>query len=126
MPVLTGIITSETVSSGTVKTDLTKWPVLSTVCVATLKQLHTELSAVGLPVLGAEATGTPQFGSETAHRVRAFQKLHELPAPGAVGTTTDGVVPLAATPAMASDKDKLQAGFRADVYEYEMHWGECA
>jgi hypothetical protein len=54
MPILTGIITSETVSSGTVKTDLIKWPVLSTVSVATLMQLRTELAAVGLPVLGAE------------------------------------------------------------------------
>ena len=73
MPILTGVITSETVSSGTVKIDLTKWPVLSTVSVATLNQLHTELAAVGLPVLGAEATGTPQFGTETEDRVRAFQ-----------------------------------------------------
>ena len=65
MPILTRVVTSETVSSGTVKTDLTKWPVLSTVSVATLRQLHTELAAVGLPVLGAEATGAPQFGPGT-------------------------------------------------------------
>src|SRR5262249_5688670 len=125
MPILTGIITSETVSSGTVKTDLTKWPVLSTVSVATLKQLHTELAAVGLPVLGAEATGTSQFGSETEDRVRAVQKLHGLPAPDAVDPTTYDVMTPPATPAMSSHKDKLQAGFRSGVYESEMHWGEC-
>src|SRR2546428_5036624 len=126
MPILTGIITSETVSSGTAKPDLTKWPILSTVSVATLNQLHSELAAVGLPVLGAEATGTPQFGSETEDRVCDFQKLHGLPALGAVDPTTGGVMTQAATVAMASDKDKLQADFRASVYESERQWGECA
>ena len=113
MPILTGVITSETVSSGTVKTDLTAWPVLSTVSAATLKQLHTELAAVGLPVLGAEATGTPQFGSETEDRIRAFQKLHGLPATGAVDPTTGGVMVLAAMVTTESDPGKLRAGLRA-------------
>jgi len=39
---------------------------------------------------------------------------------------TGDVVTLAATAAMVEDKDKLQAGFRAGVYESEMLWGECA
>jgi hypothetical protein len=39
---------------------------------------------------------------------------------------TGDVMTLAATEALASDKDKLKAGFRAGVYESEMHWGECA
>jgi peptidoglycan hydrolase-like protein with peptidoglycan-binding domain len=113
MPILTGVINSETVSSETVKTDLTKWPVLSTVSVATLKQLHTELAAVGLPVLGAEATDTPQFGSETENRIRAFQKLHGLPVTGAVDPTTGGVMALAAMVTTESDPSKLRAGLRA-------------
>jgi hypothetical protein len=33
---------------------------------------------------------------------------------------------LAATVAMVSDKDKPQAGFRAGVYESEIHWSEFA
>jgi peptidoglycan hydrolase-like protein with peptidoglycan-binding domain len=113
MPLLTGVITSETISSGTVKTDRTSWPVLSTVSVATLKQLHTELAAVGLPVLGAEATGTPQFGPETVDRVRAFQKLHGLPATGALDPTTGGVMALAALVTTESDPSKLRDGLRA-------------
>jgi murein L,D-transpeptidase YcbB/YkuD len=108
-----------------VKTDMTKWPVLSTVSVATLKQLHTDLAAVGLPVLGAEATATLEFGTETGDRVRDFQKLHGLPAPGTVDPTTCDVMTPTATPAMSSHKNKLQAGFRACVYESEMHWDEC-
>src|SRR5262249_52676633 len=113
MPILTGIITSETVSSGTVKTDQTSWPVLSTVSVATLMQLHTELAAVGLPVIGAEATGAPQFGPETEDRVRDFQKLHGLPVTGVVDPTTGGVMALAALVTTESDPSKLRAGLRA-------------
>src|SRR5262245_56017368 len=113
MPILTGVITSETVSSGTVKTDQTSWPVLSTVSVATLKQLHSELAAVGLPVLGAEANGTPQFGPETEDRVRAFQKLHGLRVTGKVDPTTGGYVALVALVTTESDPSKLQAGLRA-------------
>ena len=43
-----------------------------------------------------------------------------------VDPTSGGVITLAATVALASDKDKLKAGFRAGVYETEMHWGACA
>lgn len=76
--------------------DPTPAPVLWTVPVATLKQLHTELAAVGLPVIGAEATGTAQFGPETQARVRTFQQLHGLPVTATVDPTTGGIMTLAA------------------------------
>jgi hypothetical protein len=74
--------------------------------------LHTELANVGLPVVGAEAKGTPQFGSETVDRVRAFQKLHDLPVTGAVDPTTGGIMTLSAMVLTESDRDKLQNSLR--------------
>jgi hypothetical protein len=43
------------------------------------------------------------------------------PTSGPVDPMTDDVMTLAATVAPASDKDKLQAGFRSGVYESEIH-----
>jgi hypothetical protein len=113
MPTLPGVITRATVTSDASTPDPAAAPALSTLPVETLKQLHTELAAVGLPVVGAEATGTPQFGLETQARIRAFQQLHGLPVTDSVDPTTGAVLTLAALAATEFDRSKLREGLRA-------------
>src|SRR5262245_27688669 len=113
MPTLTGVITSGTISSDVVKIDATPAPVLLTVPAATLRQLHTELAAAGLPVDGAESGGTPQFGPDTQARVGAFQQLYGLPVTRTVDPETGALLSLVAMAMTESDGGKLRAGLRA-------------
>jgi peptidoglycan hydrolase-like protein with peptidoglycan-binding domain len=132
MPVVTGVITSGTVSSSSVTIDPTPTPVLLTVPVATIAQLHAELAAVGLPVAGSEATVAPQFGPETQARVAAFQQLYGLPVTSTVDPTTGALMTLAALVSTESDRGKLRAGLRsaqgrvADSPHYDYWLARCA
>jgi hypothetical protein len=80
--------------------------------VDTIKTLQSELAAVGLPVRGAEAGGTPSFGSDTQARVRDFQKLYHLQVTGDVDPLTGGVMFLASLVATQTDRALLRAALR--------------
>ena len=80
----------------------------SDVPVETISTLHAELSAVGLPVRGPEASGTPRFEAATESRVRDFQKLYRLTETGEVNPATGGVMTLAALVATEGDRSKLR------------------
>ena len=81
----------------------------------TIRALHTELAAIGLPVAGEEASGTPRFGSDTKARVREFQQLHGLPKTGKVDRTTGGIMSLSAFVATEVDRSKLRKKLKAAV-----------
>ena len=77
--------------------------------VETIRTLHSEPTAVGLPVVGAEADGTPRFGTDTQARVREFQQRYRLRETGDVDSATDGVAALVATESDRSQlREKLQ------------------
>ena len=77
--------------------------------VETIRTLHSEPTAVGLPVVGAEADGTPRFGTDTQARVREFQQRYRLRETGDVDSATDGVAALVATESDRSQlRDKLK------------------
>jgi hypothetical protein len=65
--------------------------------------LQSGLTAVGLPVVGAEADGTPRFGTDTQARVRDFQKRYGLQETGDVDPATGGVMSLSALVARHED-----------------------
>jgi hypothetical protein len=100
MPFVTTVITSR---SGNVP-------------VNTIKALHTELAAVGLPVGGADASATPRFGSDTETRVRDFQSRYHLSADGTVTPTTGGVLVLAALAATQGDRSRLRTELKNAVH----------
>jgi hypothetical protein len=60
--------------------------------------LHTELAAVGLPVVGAETDGTSRFGAGTQARGREFQKRYGLRETADADAGTDGLSGLCAMP----------------------------
>src|SRR6516164_2461552 len=76
--------------------------------VETIRTLQSELTAVGLPVVGAEAGGTPRFGTDTQARVREFQKRYGLGETGDVDPGTGGVMSLSALVATQSDRSQLR------------------
>jgi hypothetical protein len=84
--------------------------------VDTIRTLHSELAAVGLPVNGSETTDT-RFGSDTEARVREFQKLHHLPETGEVDPATDGIMSLSALVATEGDQNKLRAELKDAIDE---------
>jgi hypothetical protein len=63
--------------------------------VATIRALHSELAAVGMPVVGTEAAGMPPFETATESRVRGFQQRIRLPDTGNLDPETGGVMSLA-------------------------------
>jgi hypothetical protein len=70
--------------------------------------LHTELAAIGLPVVGTEAGAAPQFGEATSARLRAFQERYKLPVTGDLDPTTGGVLALSALVSTETDRAKLR------------------
>lgn len=79
----------------------------------TIRTLHTELAAVGLPVSGTETSGTPRFETATASRVKEFQKLHRLSETGDLDPVTGGVMSLSALVATEQDRGRLRTALRA-------------
>ena len=77
----------------------------------TIKSLHSELAALGLPVSGPEA-GT-RFGPDTQTRVRAFQRQYHLPETGDLDPTSGGIMSLAALVATERDLKRLKTALRA-------------
>jgi hypothetical protein len=77
--------------------------------VATVKQLHDELAAIGLPVTGDETGATPSFGAATSARLVRFQQRYQLPADGKLDPTTGGLLTLSALVASETDRAKLRA-----------------
>jgi hypothetical protein len=78
------------------------------VSVETIKALHTELAAIGLPVVGAEAGATPQFAEATSAQLKAFQERYKLPVNGNLDPTTGGILTLAAVVATESERSTLR------------------
>jgi len=78
----------------------------------TISTLHAELAAVGLPVTGPEASGTPRFEASTEARVRDFQRLYRLTETGEVNPATGGVMTLAALVASEPDRTVLRQKLR--------------
>jgi hypothetical protein len=74
----------------------------------TLRQLHVELAAIGLPVAGAETGATPAFGQGTAERLIRFQKRYGLPAHGNLDPTTGALLTLSALVSSETDPAKLR------------------
>jgi hypothetical protein len=87
----------------------------SDVPLETIRTLHTELAAVGLPVADAEADGTPRFGTDTQARVREFQKRYGLQETADVDAATGGVMALAALVATESDRSQLRKKLKNGV-----------
>jgi hypothetical protein len=83
--------------------------------VETITALHSELATVGLPVRGAEVSGTPTFGTDTQARVREFQELYRLPETGDVDPTTGGVMSLASLVATEGNRNSLKAKLVAAI-----------
>jgi hypothetical protein len=78
MPIVTGIFTP-VISPGTPVaggggTGVAPMPIGPLLPVAIIEQLHDELAAVGLTVVGAEVSGKSQFGTDTEARMREFLK----------------------------------------------------
>jgi hypothetical protein len=72
MPIVTGTFTPVVIAgAGTSSTSAAALPQLP---VATIKQLQSELAAVGLTVVGAEVSGKSQFGTDTEASMREFLK----------------------------------------------------
>ncbi len=78
----------------------------------TIRILHAELHAIGLPVAEAESNGTPRFGTDTQTRVREFQNLYRLPATSEVDPTTGAVMSISALVATETDRGRLRAALR--------------
>lgn len=75
----------------------------------TIRQLHAELAAVGLPVAGTETGEAPAFGQATAERLRRFQARYGLPAQGNLDPTTGAMLTLTAIVSTETDRAKLRA-----------------
>src|SRR5712692_10930589 len=80
-----------------------------------INQLHAELAAIGLPVVGAETGATPQFGAATSAQLKAFQDRYRLPVTGNLDPATGGILTLAALAATENDRSKLRAGLKNAV-----------
>ena len=78
------------------------------VTVETINQLHTELSVVGLSVVGVEVGATQQFGEATSVQLKAFQQRYNLTVDGNLTPETGGMLSLAALVAGESDLAKLR------------------
>ena len=76
--------------------------------VETIRTLQTELTAVGLPVIGAEADTTPRFGTDTQARVREYQHQYGLQETGDVDPGTGGLMSLSVLVATESDRSQLR------------------
>jgi hypothetical protein len=70
---------------------------------STLRSLHGDLAAIGLPVSRKEAGTRPAFGAETVGRVKAFQERYRLPVTGKVDSATGATLKLAALVATEAD-----------------------
>lgn len=77
-----------------------------------IRTLHAELAAVGLPVSGTEASGTPRFEAATESRVRDFQTLYRLPDTGSLDPVTGGIMTVAALVASEPDRNVLRQKLR--------------
>jgi hypothetical protein len=75
---------------------------------ATIKQLHGELAAIGLPVVGTESGDIPQFGTATSAQLKTFQNRYKLPVTGNLDSTTGGVLSLSALVATETNRAKLR------------------
>jgi len=81
----------------------------------TIRALHGELAAVGLPVVGEDSEGRPRFGSETKARVSEFQRLHGLSETGKVDPATGGIMSLSALVTAEGDRSKLRKKLKKAV-----------
>src|SRR6185437_8832831 len=80
--------------------------------VETIRALHSELAAIGMPVRGTDVSSTPTFGTDTQTRVRDFQRLYHLPQTGDLDPVTGGVMTLASLAATQADRAQLRAALR--------------
>jgi hypothetical protein len=92
MPLVTKVITTESKNAP----------------VDTIRTLHTELTAVGLPVIGTDGSDATKSGAATSDDVKLFQDRYHLPVTGEFDSTTGGVRSLAALVATEPDRTKLQ------------------
>lgn len=77
-----------------------------------IKQLHDELSAVGLAVAGTEVGATPVFGAVTSAQLKTFQARYNLQATGNLDPTTGGLLTVSALVATEGDRSNVQAGLQ--------------
>jgi hypothetical protein len=82
---------------------------------ATVKQLHDELAAIGMPVAAAETGATPVFGTDTSARLKDLQERYKLPVRGNLDPVTGGILTLSALAATETDKTKLKALLKGAV-----------
>lgn len=75
----------------------------------TIRQLHVELAAIGLPVAATETGAAASFGQATAERLKRFQKRYGLPAQGNLDPTTGALLTLTALVATETDPAKLRS-----------------
>src|SRR5437762_6586823 len=92
MPIITKVIT---IKSKNVPVD-------------TIKALHTELTAVGLPVIGTEGSDATKFGAATSDELKLFQDRYHLPVTGNLDPATGGILSLSALVATEPDRAKLR------------------
>src|SRR5438552_2673727 len=74
----------------------------------TIKTLHTELTAVGLPVIGTEGSDATKFGAATSDELKLFQDRYHLPVTGNLDPATGGILSLSALVATEPDRAKLR------------------
>ena len=92
MPTITEVITTKS----------------NNVSMDTIKTLHTELTAVGLPVVGTEGSDATKFGPATSDELKLFQDRYQLPVTGNLDPATGGVLSLSALVATEPDRAKLR------------------
>jgi peptidoglycan hydrolase-like protein with peptidoglycan-binding domain len=119
MPIVAGTFTPVLSPVGPVAggggTAVTPTPAASVLPVAIIKQLQSELAAVGLSVTGSEVGATPVFSAATSAQLRTFQTRYSLPVTGNLDSATGGILTLAALVASEGDRSKVQAGLQSSL-----------